>query len=173
MTTLPLLFFTGLLAAADPQSLFDLSARTLEGQPAPLSAYKGKVVLVVNTASFCGFTRQYEGLEKLHEQNSARGFAVLAFPSNDFGEQEPGSADEIRKFCTNKYAVKFPLFEKVATQGSKVHPVYAFVSKTHGAPQWNFHKYLVGKDGKVIAAFPSSVAPDSPELKAALDKALK
>jgi glutathione peroxidase len=159
-------------AQEDPMSFFDLSTHTLDGTLQPLSAYRGKVLLVVNTASECGFTPQYGGLEKLHEQYAAKGFAVLGFPSNDFGEQEPGSADQIRTFCSTNYGVTFPLFEKVKTKGPGQSPVYAFLTKAHGEPRWNFHKYLVGKDGQVVAAFPSKVTPESPELRTAIDQAL-
>jgi glutathione peroxidase len=155
-----------------PMSFFDLSAETLEGKPQPLSAYRGHVLLVVNTASQCGFTPQYGGLEKLHEQYAPKGFAVLGFPSNDFGEQEPGSADQIRTFCSTNYGVTFPLFEKVKTKGPEQSPVYAFLTKAHGEPRWNFHKYLVGKDGQVIVAFSSKVTPESAELRTAIDQAL-
>ena len=147
-------------AAAMPASLLDFKTTTLEGKPADLSSYKGKVLLVVNTASQCGFTPQYKGLEKLHEDLSAKGFSVLGFPSNDFGGQEPGTPDEIRQFCTTTYNVTFPLFSKVQTKaGGQL-------------PRWNFGKYLIGKDGKVIAFYDSKVAPDDPTLVAAINKAL-
>src|SRR5689334_9506233 len=142
----------------------DLTVNTLAGKPQDLSAYRGKVVLVVNVASACGFTPQYAGLEKLHHELQDRGFAVLGFPSNDFGRQEPGTAEEIQQFCQKNYGVTFPMFEKLST---KTSPVYQTLSETHGAPKWNFHKYLVGKDGQVKQAFPSNIAPDSPELRAA------
>lgn len=154
-------------------SLYDLSTKTLDGKPAPLSQYQGKVLVVVNTASQCGYTPQYEGLEQLYREMKGKGVEVLGFPSNDFGGQEPGTADEIRQFCTLKYHVDFPLFEKVKTKGEGQSPVYAFLSKEHGAPQWNFHKYVVGKDGQVKAAFKSSVKPDSKELREAIESALK
>jgi glutathione peroxidase len=158
---------------APPMSLYDLTANTLAGKPQPLAAYKGKVVLVVNTASECGFTPQYAGLEKLFEEYEGKGFVILGFPSNDFGAQEPGSADQIQKFCQKNYGVKFPMFEKVATKGAAQSPVYKFVTAKYGEPKWNFHKYLVGKDGQVKQAFPSNVAPEAKELRAALDAALK
>jgi len=154
-------------------SLYDLKVNTLEGQPESLSAYKGKVALVVNVASECGFTPQYTGLEKLYEDYKDKGFVLLGFPSNDFGSQEPGDAKQIRDFCSTKFHVTFPMFEKVKTKGAGQAPVYALLSKNDGEPKWNFHKYLVGKDGQVIAAFPSKVTPESPELRGAIDKALK
>jgi len=154
-------------------SFFDLTATRLDGTPQPLAAYRGQVVLVVNTASECGFTPQYGGLEQLQEAYQGKGFTVLGFPSNDFGGQEPGSADEIATFCSTRYHVTFPLFEKVATKGAAQSPVYRFLTAEHGEPKWNFHKYLVGKDGQVVQAFPSKVAPESPELRQAIDAALR
>ena len=153
-------------------SFFDHTARTLDGKSQPLSAYRGQVLLVVNTASECGFTPQYSGLEKLHQEYKSKGFAVLGFPSNDFGGQEPGTAEQIAGFCSTKYAITFPLFEKVATKGPQQSPVYAFLAAKDGAPRWNFHKYVVGKDGRVGAAFPSNVTPESAELRGAIDRAL-
>ena len=152
---------------------YDLKTRTLDGRTADLSQYRGKVALVVNTASACGYTPQYEGLEELYEELGDRGVVVLGFPSNDFGGQEPGTAEEIRAFCSTKFEVEFPLFEKVKTQGPGKSPVYEFLAAEHGEPQWNFHKYLVGRDGRVLRAFPSSVKPASKELRAAIEDALK
>lgn len=153
-------------------SFFDLTAPTLAGQPQALSEYAGKVVLVVNTASQCGFTPQYAGLEKLSEDYAAKGTVVLGFPSNDFGAQEPGTATEIQNFCETRFHVTFPMFAKVETKGPGQSPVYAFLTKAHGEPKWNFHKYLVGKDGQVLQAFSSKVTPESAELRSAIDAAL-
>jgi glutathione peroxidase len=153
-------------------SLYDLSVRTLEGKEQPLSAYRGKVALVVNVASACGYTPQYAGLEKLSKAHAAKGLVVLGFPSNDFGAQEPGTPEEIRDFCSTKWGVTFPLFEKVTTKGAAQSPVYALLAAKDGGPKWNFHKYLVGKDGTVLAGFPSKVAPESAELASAIDAAL-
>ncbi|HVY37594.1 MAG TPA: glutathione peroxidase [Polyangia bacterium] len=153
-------------------SLHQLTAETIDHQQRPLSAYAGKVALVVNTASECGFTPQYTGLEKLWRDYQARGLVVLGFPSNDFGAQEPGSEAEIQTFCETRYRVSFPLFAKVATKGPAKSPVYQFLTAQHGEPRWNFHKYLVGKDGHVIRAFESKVTPDDPELRAAIETAL-
>jgi len=153
-------------------SFFDLTAATLDGKPTSLSQYSGKVLVVVNTASECGFTPQYEGLEKLYESYKDKGVVVLGFPSNDFGGQEPGSAEQIKAFCEKKYHVTFPMFAKVKTKGDGQSPVYRFLETGHGEPKWNFHKYVVGKDGQVRAEFPSAVKPDSPELKAAIEAAL-
>jgi glutathione peroxidase len=157
-------------------SLHDLSAETIDHQPRPLSAYAGKVVLVVNTASECGFTPQYAGLEQLWREYQGRGLAVLGFPSNEFGGQEPGAEAEIKSFCETRYKVSFPMFAKVvtktATKGAEQSPVYRFLTAQHGEPKWNFHKYLVGKDGRVVRAFESKVTPDDPALRKAIDDAL-
>jgi glutathione peroxidase len=153
-------------------SFFELKPNRLNGKQENLSDYKGKVLLVVNTASECGYTPQYAGLEKLSKDYQGKGVVVLGFPSNDFGGQEPGSAQEIAKFCELRFHVTFPMFEKVKTKGDGQSPVYEFLARKHGAPKWNFHKYVVGKDGQVKAAFPSSIEPDSAELKKALDSAL-
>ena len=153
-------------------SLHDLSTKLLDGTPKDLRDYAGRVLLVVNTASECGCTPQYAGLQQLYETYKDRGFDVLAFPSNDFGSQEPGSADQIAKFCSTNYKVTFPLFEKVATRGPDQSPVYRFLSADYGEPKWNFHKYVVGKNGRVKAAFPSSIEPDAAALKRAIEAAL-
>ena len=154
-------------------SFYDLKTTPLDGKPADLSAYKGKVTLVVNVASKCGYTPQYDGLEKLHAELAPKGFAVLGFPSNDFGGQEPGTAEEIQQFCKLTYGVTFPMFEKSVTKaGPGQSPIYTYLGQTGNLPAWNFSKYLVGKDGKVIAFYPSKVKPDAPELRDAIAKAL-
>ena len=159
--------------AQQPSSLYELKTITLQGKPADLSAYRGKVTLVVNTASECGYTPQYEGLEQLHRELSGKGFAVLGFPSNDFGGQEPGTPQQIAEFCRKNYGVTFPMFAKVSTRpGPEQSPVYAFLGTSGHLPEWNFHKYVVGKNGKVVAVFPSSTTPDSRQLRAAIDSAL-
>jgi glutathione peroxidase len=158
---------------AESGSLYDLTTKTLDGQPADLAVYRGKVTLVVNVASKCGYTPQYEGLERLHRELAPRGFAVLGFPSNDFGGQEPGTAAEIGEFCRRTYGVSFPMHEKAVTKaGAGQSPVYALLGQSGSLPQWNFGKYLVGKDGKVRAFFPSRTAPDSKELREAIEQAL-
>lgn len=160
-------------SAAAVESLYALDATTLEGARAALSQYSGNVTLVVNVASQCGYTPQYAGLQKLHEELKPRGFSVLGFPSNDFGGQEPGSAEEIRGFCRKNYGVSFPMFSKVVTKpGKDQSPVYAFLGRGGQLPAWNFGKYVVGRDGKVAAYFPSKVAPESPELRKAIEDAL-
>jgi len=162
------------MPATAPASFHAFRTTTLEGQPADLSQYKGQVVLVVNTASECGLTPQYKGLEALHQRLAPRGFAVLGFPSNDFGQQEPGSPAEIREFCSANYGVTFPLFAKVQTKdGPGQSPIYAWLKQQTGQlPRWNFGKYLVGKDGSVAAVFDSKLAPDDPQVLAAIEKAL-
>lgn len=154
-------------------SFHELSAKTIDLKDQPLSAYKGQVLLVVNTASECGNTPQYADLEKLHQKLKPRGFSVLGFPANDFGAQEPGSEADIKKFCSLKYKVTFPMFAKVKTKGEGQSPVYQFLTAKHGEPKWNFHKYLVGKDGHVVAAFAAKTPPDDPAIVAAIDAALK
>jgi glutathione peroxidase len=154
-------------------SLYDLKVTTLAGQPADMAAYRGKVALVVNVASQCGFTPQYAGLETLYRELAPKGLVVLGFPSNDFGGQEPGSADQIQQFCKRTYDVTFPMFAKVVTKaGPGQSPVYTFLGESGSLPQWNFGKYVIDKNGKVTAYFPSRVTPDAPELRAAIEKAL-
>lgn len=150
--------------------LFDIQVSTIEGKPTTLAEYKGKVLLIVNTASECGFTPQYKGLEELYQKHKDRGFVVLAFPSNDFGGQEPGTEKEIKKFCELKYKTTFPLFAKVGVK-EKPHPLYAYLQKEAGEKVgWNFGKFLVGKDGKLIEYFPSKIKPE--DLSKDVEKAL-
>ncbi len=156
-------------------SVHDFSLETIDGAPRSLGEFRGKVLLLVNTASECGYTPQYQGLEKLHATYEARGFSVVGFPSNDFGGQEPGSNKEIKAFCTAKFGVTFPMFAKISVKGPAKHPLYAMLIQTPpaGEVKWNFNKFLVGRDGKVIARFESDVTPESSELVAAIDKALR
>ena len=156
-------------------SLYKLATKTLEGKPATLADYAGKVTLVVNVASRCGYTPQYEGLETLYAELKGQGFSVLGFPSNDFGGQEPGSAEEIRKFCSTKYNVSFPIFEKVQTKaGDGQSAIYANLQAQAGElPSWNFCKYLVGKDGKVVKFYKSGVKPDDAALRKDIQAALQ
>lgn len=161
-------------AETTSKSLSDFKVKTLEGDAVSLDKWKGKVVLVVNTASQCGFTPQYAGLEALHKELEPKGFEVLGFPCNQFGGQEPGDAKEIRSFCTDHFQVSFPLFEKVDVKpGEGQAPLYVWLRESTGqSPSWNFCKYLVGKDGKVIQFWSSKTTPDSPELRTAIDTAL-
>ena len=169
------------LAAQQPRSatggdvtgFYDLKTNTLDGKPVDLSQYRGQVSLVVNVASKCGFTPQYEGLEALHREIQDRDFNVLGFPSNDFGGQEPGTPTEIAEFCRLTYDVTFPMFEKVVTRsGLGQSPVYAFLGQSGNLPAWNFSKYVVDKQGQVVAFFPSGVTPEDPTLRDAIAKAL-
>jgi glutathione peroxidase len=151
-------------------SLHDLKTTSLQGAPADLGDYRGRVVLAVNVASECGLTPQYKALQALHAELAPRGFSVLAFPSNDFGGQEPGNAEQIQSFCERNYGVTFPLFAKLQTKaGPGQSPIYAFLTKSGQVPTWNFGKYLVGKDGQVIRFFPSDVKPDAAELRQAIE----
>lgn len=160
-------------AATCPALLQHSFPRLQDEKPQSLCQYAGKVLLVVNTASFCGYTPQYEGLEKLHARYADRGLVVLGFPSNDFGQQEPGNGQAIADFCANTYGVKFPMFSKSVVKGSAANPLFASLAKTTGqAPGWNFHKYLIGRDGRALATYDSDVAPGSPALVAAIEKAL-
>jgi len=155
-------------------TVHDFTLRTIDGAEQSLADYRGNVLLIVNTASACGFTPQYAGLEKLHETYEPRGLRVLGFPSNDFGRQEPGTEQEIKAFCSSHYNVSFPLFSKIAVKGPSKHPLYAFLTQAApaGEVKWNFAKFLVGKDGNVIARYDSSVTPQDPVLLAQVEKAL-
>src|SRR5271168_5092157 len=172
-----LLFFTSALMAAD-KSIYDFTLNSIEGQPAPLSAYRGKVVLLVNVASRCGFTPQYTALESIYEKYKDRGFVIVGIPANNFGGQEPGTNQEIKTFCSAKYHVSFPMMAKVSVKGSDITPLYAYLTDkgahpdTGGEIGWNFTKFLIGPDGKVLARFDSKVEPESPEVTAAVEKAL-
>jgi glutathione peroxidase len=154
-------------------SLHDLTVNTIDLKPKSLGDYKGKVLLVVNTASQCGNTPQYAGLEKLYEEFKGKGLVVLGFPSNDFGGQEPGSELEIKQFCSSRYHVTFPMFQKVTTKGEGQSPVYKFLTHNEDAPEWNFHKYLVSKDGQVLRSFKARVQPEDKDLRSAIEAALK
>ncbi|SPR95967.1 glutathione peroxidase [Cupriavidus taiwanensis] len=159
-------------AGTCPASLNFTFPRLQDDAPQNLCQYAGKVVLVVNTASYCGFTPQYEGLEALYAKYNARGLVVLGFPSNDFS-QEPGSQKEIADFCYNTYGVKFPMLGKSHVRGSEANPMYALLAKQTGtAPKWNFYKYLIGRDGKVVASYGSRTAPDDKELVAKIESLL-
>ena len=154
-------------------NLYTFEAVDIDGHTRQLSEFQGKTVLIVNVASACGYTPQYKGLQALHEELQATGLRVLGFPSNEFGGQEPGTPEQIRTFCERKYKVSFPLFAKLQTQpGPGQSPVYAFLTRSGHVPDWNFCKYLVGRDGHVIAFFPSKVEPDSKELREAIARAL-
>jgi glutathione peroxidase len=154
-------------------SVHDFELNSIDGAKMPLSAYKGKVVLLVNTASQCGYTPQYTGLEALYKKYKAQGLVLVGVPANNFGEQEPGTNEEIKTFCSRTYHVTFPMAAKVSVKGGDQVPLYKHLSAAAGAPEWNFTKYLVSRDGKVIRRFDSAVEPDAQELTSAIEAALK
>lgn len=160
-------------------NVYDFTVQDIDGKSVPLSAFKGKVLLIVNVASKCGFTGQYEGLQKLYTTHTNRGFVVLGFPANDFLWQEPGTEAEIKSFCTLTYGVTFPMFSKITVKGKDIHPLYAYLTSKETNPQfggsisWNFNKFLIGRDGAVVGRFGSRTKPDDKELVEALDKALQ
>jgi glutathione peroxidase len=154
-------------------SVHEFSLTTIDGQPAPLSAYKGKVLMLVNVASKCGYTPQYTGLQSLYEKYKDRGLVIVGVPANNFGGQEPGTNDEIKTFCTRNYNVTFPMMSKVSVKGDDQIPLYGYLTKnTGGDVKWNFTKFLVDKNGKIVNRFESKVTPESPEMAAAIEKAL-
>jgi glutathione peroxidase len=159
-------------------SIYDIGLTTLSGEPASLDSYRGEVLLAVNVASKCGFTPQYEALEKLHEDYAGRGFSVLGFPCNQFLFQESGSPEQIGEFCSSTYGVTFPMFAKLRVRGRKQHPLYAELTKTADAAgkagnvKWNFEKFLLGRDGRVLARYRSKTTPDDPAVTRAIETAL-
>ncbi len=160
------------------KSIFDFTARSIDGTPKSLGDYKGRVVLIVNVASECGLTPQYRGLEELHESYAERGLSILGFPANEFGAQEPGSNDEIKEYCLTHWGVKFDMFAKVKVKGPGIEPLFDYLTAEGTNPgfsgeiKWNFNKFLVGKDGRVRARFEPKVEPTSPEVKLAIEQAL-
>ena len=175
----------GLAAAASAQegapmpSIYDFTLKDIDGRDRSLAEFKGQVLLLVNVASKCGFTKQYAGLEKLYQAYKDRGFVVLGFPANNFMGQEPGTEAEIKSFCSLNYGVTFPMFSKISVKGKTIHPLYAYLTDEElhpgsgGAVGWNFNKFLVGPDGKVLAHYGSRTAPEDPELAAAIEAALQ
>lgn len=158
------------------KNIYDISVKTMEGEMKNLSDYKGKVLLIVNVASKCGNTPQYEGLEKLYEKYNSMGFEILGFPCNDFGNQEPGSNDEIRTFCETKYNVTFPLFDKIKVLGEDKSPLYERLinnSEPAGDVKWNFEKFLIDKNGDIAARFGNKVKPESEEIVNSIESLLK
>jgi glutathione peroxidase len=176
------LLFGALLAMATSlfaaSGVYSFTLNSIDGTPAPLADYKGKVVLLVNVASRCGYTPQYSALEAIYEKYKDRGFVILGFPANNFGAQEPGTNEEIKTFCTRKYSVTFPMYSKISVKGADQAPLYAYLTKETppgiaGEIKWNFTKFLVDRDGKVVQRFESAVTPDSKEVVAAIEKELK
>ncbi|MFM7424905.1 MAG: glutathione peroxidase [Elainella sp.] len=155
-------------------SIADVSVNTITGAPKTLGDYTGKVLLIVNVASYCGYTPQYKGLEALYKKYRDQGLEVLAFPCNDYGAQEPDSSDKIQQFCETRYGVTFPLFDKLHAKGANQHPLYAKLTQAapSGDVSWNFEKFLVNKQGEVVGRYRSAVAPDSPELISAIEREL-
>jgi glutathione peroxidase len=154
-------------------SVHEFSLTTIDGKPAPLSAYKGKAVLLVNVASKCGYTKQYTGLQALYEKYKDKGLVIVGVPANNFGGQEPGTNEEIATFCSRDYNVTFPMMSKVSVKGDDMIPLYGYLTQnTGGDVKWNFTKFLVDKDGKITNRFESKVTPESPEMAAAIEKAL-
>jgi glutathione peroxidase len=163
---------------AEGKTVYDFTLNSIDGQPSPLAAYKGKVVLLVNVASRCGYTPQYTALESIYEKYKDRGFVIVGIPANNFGGQEPGTNAEIKTFCSSKYNVTFPMMAKVSVKGEDTTPLYQFLTdkavhpQTGGEIKWNFTKFLVGPDGRVLARFEPEVTPDAPQVTSAIEKAL-
>src|SRR5437667_4396978 len=159
--------------------ILSFTMNNINGQPVNLSTYQGKVVLIVNTASECGFTYQYEGRENLHKKYASRGLSILGFPSNDFGQQEPGTNAEIQQFCKANYGVQFGIFSKVQVLGRGKVPLYEYLTsrstnpKFAGEIKWNFEKFLIARDGQILGRFPSEVEPESPQMMSAIEAALR
>lgn len=174
-------FFGGNLknVEAKTKSIYSFKVKDIDGKEVKLKNYKGKVMLVVNVASKCGYTPQYEGLQKIYEKYQAQGFYVLGFPANNFGSQEPGTEAEIKEFCTSKYKVSFPMFAKISVKGEDQHPLFSFLTSKQSNPDfggdisWNFNKFLVDRKGKIIARFSSKDKPESDSVVQAIEKALK
>jgi len=165
----------GLRMAGKTTTLYDFTMDDIDGKPVNLSQYKGKVLLVVNTASFCGNTPQYTDLETIYEQYRDKGFEILAFPANNFGQQEPGTNAEIKGFCLTKYSVSFPLFSKISVKGSDKHPLYQYLTEQSPFPgevEWNFQKYLVDRSGNVVGRFHHRTKPLSPEIVNEVERVL-
>jgi len=165
----------GLRMAGKTTTLYDFTMDDIDGKPVNLSQYKGKVLLVVNTASFCGNTPQYTDLETIYEQYRDKGFEILAFPANNFGQQEPGTNAEIKGFCLTKYSVSFPLFSKISVKGSDKHPLYQYLTEQSPFPgevEWNFQKYLVDRSGNVVGRFHHRTKPLSPEIVKEVERVL-
>ena len=155
------------------QSIYDFTLNSIDGVPMPLAKYGGKVLLLVNVASYCGYTPQYQGLEALYEKYKDCGLVVIGFPANNFGQQEPGTNAEIKEFCERTYRVKFPMYAKISVLGEDQAPLYRYLTSAMGGQiRWNFTKFLIGRDGKIIKRFEPDVTPESDEVRAAVETAL-
>lgn len=170
-----LMMTTSLVAGS---GLYSFTLNSIDGKPAPLADYKGKVLLIVNVASQCGYTPQYSALESIYDKYKGQGFVILGFPANNFGAQEPGSNEEIKTFCTRKYSVTFPMYAKISVKGAGQAPLYAYLTKETGAGisgdiKWNFTKFLVDRNGNVVRRFEPAVTPDSKEITEAVERQLK
>lgn len=157
-------------------SIYDFTLNSIDGKPVPLSEFKGKVLMLVNVASRCGYTPQYTGLESLYEKHKDQGFVIVGIPANNFAGQEPGTNAEIKTFCKSKYAVTFPMMSKISVAGADKAPLYQYLTsngETSGEIKWNFTKFLIGRDGQIVARFEPAVTPDDPSLNAAVEKALQ
>lgn len=174
LLALTALVITMSLSSPAANTVHEFEMKAIDGKAVSLSAYKGKVVLFVNVASKCGYTPQYSGLESLYKKYKDQGFVIVGVPANNFGSQEPGTDAEIAQFCSRTYNVTFPMLSKVSVKGSDITPLYGFLTAAKGGDvKWNFTKFLVGKDGKVIERFEPGVAPESPQLTSAIQQALK
>jgi glutathione peroxidase len=178
-TIVQLAAMVGLAASAlSAASIYDYTINSIDGKPTPLSTYKGKVVLLVNVASRCGYTPQYAGLESLYEKNKDKGFVIVGVPANNFMSQEPGTNEEIKTFCKSKYDVQFPIMTKLSVKGSDKTPLYQYLTsteqnpKTGGEIKWNFTKFLIGRDGQILARFEPAITPEDPALTSAVSSAL-
>lgn len=164
--------------AENPASVYGFTMQNIDGKPVDLSQFRGKVTMVVNVASKCGFTPQYEGLEKIYEKYKDQGFVILGFPANNFGGQEPGTNDQIKEFCTLNYGVTFPMFAKISVKGSDKHPLYRYLTSQKTNPEfggeitWNFNKFLIGRDGTILNRFDSKVTPESETIVQSVERAL-
>jgi glutathione peroxidase len=175
LSTVAAAFAVTSVSSAPPSTIYEFKMKDIDGKQVSLDKFKGKVLLVVNVATYCGNTPQYEGLESLYKKYKDRGLVVMGFPANEFGQQEPGSDTEIKTFCTSTYKVDFPMFSKIVVKGEGIHPLYQWLvasAPRHEDVEWNFAKFLIGRDGKVANRFSPKLKPDNPELVKAIEDAL-
>lgn len=180
LTCLTLLTSGSLVAQGDPpmSSIYDFALTDIDGNDVPLAQYRGQVVMIVNVASKCGFTKQYKGLQELYDKYKDRGFVILGFPANNFMGQEPGSEEDIKAFCTTTFGVSFPMFSKISVKGDDQHPLYRYLTEKETNPEfagkitWNFNKFLIGRDGKIVDRFGSMDSPESGKVVEAIEAAL-